>query len=95
MKWDSKPVKVDNTVVCPDRNTESSPSVKLTDTVQRSTPFQEFLGDSKHPLAFSVYPFDVVLVPVRGQWVPFLVFSSIDHDLLTSLIQSLIEGAAL
>jgi hypothetical protein len=40
--------------------------LKLTDTVQRSTPFQEFLGDSKHPLAFSVNPFDVVLIPVKG-----------------------------
>jgi hypothetical protein len=68
--------------------------VELTDTVQRSTPFQEFLGDGEHPLAFSVDPFDVVLVPVEGRWGPYLVFSSIDHDLLTSLIQSLIDGAA-
>ena len=66
MKWDSKPVRVNEYGRRSGRSTEGLPFVELTDTVQWGTPFQEFLGDGEHPLAFSVDSFDIVLMSVKG-----------------------------
>lgn len=43
MKWDSNPVGVNEYGCRSGRSTERLPFVELTDTVQWSTPFQEFL----------------------------------------------------